>query len=427
MTIREAIIKFLKLFIDECTINVTEDYEDCLTINDFVDYIKTNAGEEKSFLIPFINCFYEQNIQSINLDNEVETLSETIFIAQLVDFRIDIDFMKRYRKFSFSNDAGSYLPIEFLHNPTYFNRNSSSIKIDKNGDGEDSFVPNNPFIGVLHFIIKNFNQDGLLIELSNKIYNRAADISIIISLSTNIKAISVYSYIYYSFLLKGFHTELDTDHKYSKDLAAYLVVDTPDLEKDFSQFIELVDVVNEANMSFDILSRYLKLYHQLEYLTYRILLKKIALNAIHERSFITDLHKLSGSNKNSEEEIFKKLFKELFKDNKEDFKQKFFDIAEPNKQDLIDLFKNKFEVHFVLGDNADDFLAKFARIIYKIRNTIVHNKESEFHLTITKIDSYPVLKFFIPWLINLIEFEIDFLLRTFNDVIKYENRTIQLY
>jgi hypothetical protein len=426
MTIREAIIQFLRLFIDVCNINKNDDYEDCQSINSFVEYIETNIEEDKTFLLPFVKCFVEDKIEHIGLDSNVVDASATIFQAELVDFLTLDDFKRRYRKFSFSNNVGSYIPIEFLNKNEYFNKNSSAIKVE-NIENNETFAPNNSFIGVLHFIIKNSNENAVLTELVRAIYEKQNHKSIVVSKEEHSTLISAYSYVYYEYLLNGFHTELDIVHKYSKDLAPYGALVTPELNKDFSQFIELADVMNEANMSPDILSRYLKFYHQLEYLTYRIHLKKIALNAEQERSFITDLHKLSGSNKNSEEETFKKSFKELFKDKKDDFKQKFFDIAEPNKQDLIDLFKNKFEVQFVPADNGDDFLAKFSRIIYKIRNTIVHNKESEFHLTITKIDSYPVLKFFIPWLINLIEFEIDSLLRSFHDVIKYENRTIQLY
>ncbi len=426
MTIREAIIQFLRLFIDVCNINKNDDYEDCQSINNFVEYIETNMEEDKKFLLPFIKCFVENKIEHIGLDINIVDASATIFQVQIVDFLIEDDFKRRYRKFSFSNNVGSYIPIEFLFKNEYFNKNSSAIKVETI-ENVQNFTPNNSFIGILHFIIKKSNEIAVLTELVTAIKEKENLKSIIVSKEEHSSLISTYSYVYYDYLLKGFHTELDSDHKYSKELGTNGALTTPELNKDFSQFIELADVINEANMSPDILSRYLKFYHQLEYLAYRVYLKNIAKNAKEERSFITDLHKLGGTNKGSEEGAFKESFKTIFKEKKDDIKVKFYGIQIDKQTAITEFAENRFDIKFMQNESSEIFLGKLAKFIYKTRNSIVHNKESEFHLTITKVDSYPILKFFIPWLMNNVELEIDTLLRSFDPNIKYEDRTILLY
>jgi hypothetical protein len=426
MTIREAIIQFLRLFIDVCNINKNDDYEDCQSINSYVEYIETNIEEDINFLLPFVKCFVENKIEHIGLDINVVDASATIFQVQLVDFLTEDEFKRRYRKFSSSNIVGSYIPIEFLIKNEYFNKNSSAIKVETI-ENVETFTPDNSFIGVLHFIIKKSNENAVLTELITAIKEKQNHKSIIVSKEEHSTLISAYSYVYYDYLFQGYHTELDSDHKYFKELAPNGALATPELNNDFSQFIELADVINEANMSPDILSRYLKFYHQLEYLAYRVYLKNIAKNAKEERSFITDLHKLGGTNKDSEENAFKKSFKTIFKEKQEDIKDKFYAIHIGNQTAITEFAKNRFDITFEQTDSSEIFLGKLAKFIYKIRNSIVHNKESEFHLTITKVDSYPILKFFIPWLMNNIELEIDTLLRSFDPNIKYEERTILLY
>ncbi|MFD2603472.1 hypothetical protein [Flavobacterium suzhouense] len=422
MTVSEAIIKFIDLIFEVFNLEKDENYEDLSKISDFSEYVISKLGDDKIFLKPLLECFKNLQIDDETLERDTQSFTN-IITAEIIDYNQNSNFKMRYRKFGFANSYGSHLPIEFLHNEKYYQSPSSPFKLI-NGE----YNPTNSFNALIDFIIKD-NEGVSLIELIKSIRDKKNNLSLLINKKANISSINLYSYLYYDFLSTQGHTELDENHKHEKNSPLFLNID-PDLnnDNDFTQFFELADVINEANFCPDLLTRYLKFYHQLEYIAYRIEIKKIAKNADLERSFITDIHKIAGSShKDSEETIFKNKISELFTGRNSIFKTQYQTISEANRNVLDELTMSKFGIKLSVADNDTEFLTKLLKLIYKLRNCVVHNKESEFHLTITKLDSYPVLKIFLPWVINIFESKVDSLLRNFDNKLKYENNSIKLY
>ncbi len=120
MLIRDSIIEFLKIFIDICQLDIeTDDYSDAESIDDFVDYFVAKCPENLEYLKPFVLCFHENFQEPDFLDKTVIDHQQTIFSADVISFGTVDDFKRRYRKFSFTNDLGAFVPIEFIYNNRY--------------------------------------------------------------------------------------------------------------------------------------------------------------------------------------------------------------------------------------------------------------------------------------------------------------------
>ncbi len=205
----------------------------------------------------------------------------------------------------------------------------------------------------------------------------------------------------------------------------------------YVQFESIASVLNEYNNQKYLLDKYLKLYHIIENFMYKhkvcTLQREKAGSSLHIRDFQTLYDRFSSNENNCIQEFFIEVMKLDYNGNKiiEIIKSEWsnlevIDATNSSKIDVLlsslGLSKNyKYEP---LKSNIDGNM--FAIMVYKIRNSIVHNKDSELHLESTNLPSsakFLIEKFFIP---NLEKIVFHLIINR-NDIVWYENNLLQLY
>ena len=182
----------------------------------------------------------------------------------------------------------------------------------------------------------------------------------------------------------------------------------------YSQYYELFDLISESHYCDDVLRRYLNMYQIIENMCYRRNLAKISRGS--KRGFVRhSIAIASKANKNETDEIVKGIM-ELF----------------PGIQNIIvvsdispyDLFLER-EYGIANGGHGDK---KVAKIIYNLRNSIVHNKSTELHFSYGNIDEYKDVIGLIKKLIEKLEPKIiDIINDPSNNILEYDGKKMDLY
>jgi hypothetical protein len=248
-----------------------------------------------------------------------------------------------------------------------------------------------------------------------------------------------------------FHERITLNSTPDQSLKNNIVISEPN-----HQFNDTLQVLSEYNSRKEMLNKYLSIYHTVENFMYRMpivalgkanggkmfsmsnfkdlynavsdteLLSLIALmsnfyfvrnnennenNVNHESSDLTDLHaKFCGFGFANDltPAIINPVLVKLGVRKKKGF-YTFEDITKLQKKELYSIFPQIF-----------------SKIVYSIRNAIVHNKETEFHLshsTLCPITILLIEEIVIPTLESIIFT----LLTTKNEIVWYKHDTIQLY
>ena len=205
----------------------------------------------------------------------------------------------------------------------------------------------------------------------------------------------------------------------------------------YDQFLDVSDVLNEVKHADDALTRFLKVYQVLEQLAYRKeFIKLIKEHEDNHHPIVRSIQTVTDSFKKNEIDIFEKLFKEEFKElyDKIDIpdvrheytnvEPAYLNLASRNK--IKDLYKIQADTsrpkkpYYTPGQMAD--------IVYKIRCSIVHNKETELHFTYNNISDYKD----IIDLINILSTKLsEMIVSLINDgantPLTYKNKTLTLF
>jgi len=203
-----------------------------------------------------------------------------------------------------------------------------------------------------------------------------------------------YSYIYFCYLNNCKSLELPSDLKYSKNiLDSSLVLDNT---KIYEQYFDVYDVINELNRADDLISRFLKLYHILEYLVYRVYLVDIVQRVGSSKVFVREFISTSESMSKYEGKSFVKNFKEIFNSDLTVLSA----ALRPYSTNPIKIFLD--EKSIVTGF-AHNNINRIATLVYGLRCCIVHNKESDFHLTLSNSEEYKLIIPLITKLVDILE------------------------
>jgi hypothetical protein len=228
----------------------------------------------------------------------------------------------------------------------------------------------------------------------------------------------IYSYIYLSYLNDGKFLDIDQALIYSsRKLNSNLVITNL---VEYEQYIDILDVLNEVNLSKDILTRFLKDYHILEFLTYRVSLVKIVRGTIRGKSFVRQIIRFSDRIKNSEKSTFVENFNVLFNGDSGFFTSKITTHINPGVQRFI---QDTWNISgFVPSD-----INNIAHLIYAIRCSIVHNKEGEEHFTISYPSDFSLIVSLIKEIIEALEFIIIEKISTNQIKIQFPQKELELY
>lgn len=228
--------------------------------------------------------------------------------------------------------------------------------------------------------------------------------------------LSVYSYLYFQELMQGGAIKIDPILNYTGVHGATTIFNHNMV---YQQYFELYDILNEVNHSQEIISRYLKTYHLLEYLIYRVELVKIEIKARTNRTFIREIHGLAGKQSEKEFSLFKKNFEAIFST---EIAASYFSLGALNPNQAA-FFKD----YLGIDTYNPTVSSHVAQLIYKLRNSIVHNKESEFHMTTTNPDSYSEIIPLLNTLIQKLERIVYDKISSNTAQINYQSESIQLY
>lgn len=227
-----------------------------------------------------------------------------------------------------------------------------------------------------------------------------------------------YAYIYLSFLNSSQSIKLPSVLKYTSASLNPALTFVGNIE--FEQYFDIYDVLNELNQSPDLLTRFLKLYHVLEYYMYRVylvdLVQRVGSNKFFVREFITSAERM----KKGERDTFITNYEKIFNADSATINTAIAHTINP----VITTFLEEKGLVKTFNPNTTK---KIAELIYGLRCSIVHNKESEYHLTVSFYDDFiqiiPLLQDLTMIMENLIIEKI----KTNHTSIKYSQREVTLF
>ena len=185
-------------------------------------------------------------------------------------------------------------------------------------------------------------------------------------------------------------------------------------ENMYSQYYELFDLISESHYCDDVLRRYLNMYQIIENMCYRRHLAKISRGS--KRGFVRhSIAIASRANKNETDEIVKGIM-ELFPGIK--------DVIAVSDIRPYDPFLER-EYGIANGGHGDK---KVAKIIYNLRNSIVHNKSTELHFSYGNFEEYKDVIELICLLIEKLEPKIINIINDPNNtILEYDGKKMDLY
>lgn len=182
----------------------------------------------------------------------------------------------------------------------------------------------------------------------------------------------------------------------------------------YSQYYELFDLISESHYCDDVLRRYLNMYQIIENMCYRRNLAKISHGS--KRGFVRhSIAIASKANKNETDEIVKGIT-ELFPN--------ISVVIDKSDISPYDLF---LEREYGIGNGGHND-KRIAKIIYNLRNSIVHNKSTELHFSYGNIDEYKDVIGLMDLLIRKLDPKIiDIINDPCNNILEYDGKKMDLY
>ena len=181
----------------------------------------------------------------------------------------------------------------------------------------------------------------------------------------------------------------------------------------YYQYYELYNLISESHYCNDILRRYLVMYQIIENMCYRRHLAKISEG--NKRAFVRKSIALANKGFDRETEEIINGFAELFP---------HADLAITAVE--IQPFATALTDNYGISGNHNN--KKIGKIIYNIRNSIVHNKATDLHFSYGNVSEYSTLVPLIKLLINRIE---PMVIEILNDPTKimldYDKKVMYLY
>lgn len=283
-------------------------------------------------------------------------------------------------------------------------------------------------------------------QLVAALYQKKTErVLIVIDKDLSIPAVRVEAYIRALSLNQG--KSFDTPKKYT-GTSVIRSFSSPTPQQPLEQFNDAHQVLSESFREDDLLNRFLRLFQVLENFMVRRQIIKVQ-RATGVRTFsIRDFRRLYGETGANESEALTELFKEALDIPTLINSQALHQIIKVRWDNEIHLSTNQAKLahhllmyygpsakHSVIFDTskfssqlgkAGERHTTLGPFVYRFRNMIVHNKETEFHLTHSSITSEieTVLnKFLLPTLDDIVFA----LLNIDHNVIWYPHSTISLY
>lgn len=211
---------------------------------------------------------------------------------------------------------------------------------------------------------------------------------------------------------------------------------------EYSQYSEIIDVLNEYNAQIHIVDKYLRIYQVIENFMYKTIICELCELKDYERLTLSDFKAISDRLQTNEKralagflekalkvEVAGKSFTERLKDS---WNNCF--IVPVDNLDKAEVFVQKLGIISNSGsyfnvrniqNNVSQITTLFAEMIYKTRCSIVHNKVNEYHITYTNLNGdikWVIENYLIP---NMVDITFGLMLNQ-NDVVMFKKDSITL-
>jgi len=359
-----------------------------------------------------------QNEDVQNAFDDIETIREQIetkvyFAKKLLDKALEIDVEDcEYKYLSKEN-----CDLQIDTNSRMFYKDKPFFFIDKNLFDINAFEDEeNIFLAHLIFAL---NQQWDEINDGNDFWFLIPNCEV---QEDNLK-----DFFQFVLLTNGytFHRPIETNKNQFINPAIKSILDCT---KNFNQYQESAYILSEYNHTKDILLKYLLIYHIIENFMYRRPIAEMANSKLTIREFKILYKKVNDSEEQTLKELLKKIkdnhiintttISEYFANNLETFKSSLTNITSINN-----LFTSMGLQHIdgISYTNA-------SKLIYIFRNSIIHNKETEFHITHTILNNNNALvKFFEEFLLPTLENIIYYLIFKNSSIVDYPKNHLLLY
>ena len=155
------------------------------------------------------------------------------------------------------------------------------------------------------------------------------------------------------------------------------------------------------------------------------MLVKLEVKARVNRTFIREIHSFTGKGQSDKElEVFKRSFREIFQSELAEGVFQLNPLTEKAGAFLKSYWGLNISKTNIISHTDGN---QIAQLIYRIRNSIVHNKESEFHLTTSNPDDYVDVIDLIKKFIQILEKQVFDKISSDAASISYQNQHIELY
>ncbi|MEJ5146900.1 hypothetical protein [Sphingobacterium sp. MYb388] len=221
-------------------------------------------------------------------------------------------------------------------------------------------------------------------------------------------------------------------------------------ENNYHQFKDILTILSEYNAQNDILDKFIRLYHVIENFMFKSPLVGLERKQNGTPFSFRDFQRIHSNISRSELESLKKLMSSVFPHVQQNgitfgnyIFQKFTEIittraliTEINFNQLISYLglEKKSGGNMEFTDILQSNIHKiYSEILYAIRCSVVHNKESEFHLTHDILLSHSIInnatqilleEFLIPTMEEIIIF---LLTENENDIVWFSNNSLMLW
>ncbi|WP_299181946.1 hypothetical protein [uncultured Neptuniibacter sp.] len=307
----------------------------------------------------------------------------------IIDLENDVSLDEE--KFCLAEYNGSELPFTAFgyHNQTHPINSVAYIKVQLDNlerDIDDGGFDNNLLGLLLHFLSK---EENLEFNQAYMLYNKNVPNS-----SAAESAMKMYA------ALQGrvIHIEKPS---YKINTPTQLLERVSPADS-YNQFEETLIIISELNHSNDILGTFLSMYHVIESFMFKIPIVNLADSNGGNLFSLRDLRRLGEAVKDSEPTLLAKLFKE---EEMGEFWER--EINGTKFKDIVSSEISLFYTEPYWSDpDCEEFLShlnikntntyadlcthlnadKYAKMLYKVRCAIVHNKETELHLSYFNIN-----------------------------------------
>ena len=202
----------------------------------------------------------------------------------------------------------------------------------------------------------------------------------------------------------------------------------------YAQFSDVIHILGEYLDRTDVLAKYLSMYHVIENFMIKSQIVKLERKANGSMFSIRDFRRLNKAVDVSEMDAVEKLVKSVFSlpyaaGNFGDFafsSWKTFLLAQAASIADINTFLGNLIYNSQVVNSTAQFVKHFSTLVYQIRCSIVHNKETEFHIS-NETYSFGCGLVMEQYLLPMLEEFVFLAMAEDNDVVWYRSNSIALW